>query len=113
MHESILAFKKRRYLWAASTLTIACLLAYWLQDPQEPPSGGTRLGYALGTLAALMIVCLTGFGIRKRRYHSTAGTLQGWLSAHVYFGLALFVIVLFAQRVSVLAGTYTRCLSCL
>jgi hypothetical protein len=94
MHESILAFRKRRYLWAAMTLIVLALLAYWIHDPQEPPNGGTVLGYILGTLGALMILCFTWFGVRKRRYSSTAGTLQGWLSAHVYFGMALFVIVL-------------------
>ncbi len=94
MHTSILAFRKRRYLWAALALTLVSVLLYWLHDPQEPPNGGTVLGYALGILAALMIVWLTWFGVRKRRYNSTAGTLQGWLSAHVYFGIALFIIVL-------------------
>ena len=94
MHESILVFRKYRYLWTATALIVVCLLAYWLHDPQEPPNGGTVLGYTLGTLGALMIVWLTWFGVRKRRYSSTMGTLQGWLSAHVYFGIALFVIVL-------------------
>ncbi len=94
MHESILAFRKRRYLWAAMALTVLALLAYWIHDPQEPPNGGTVLGYTLGTFGALMILGLSWFGVRKRRYSSTAGTLQGWLSAHVYFGIALFVIVL-------------------
>ncbi len=94
MHTSILVFKKRRYLWSALFLTAASLLAYWLYDPQEPHNGGTVLGYALGTLGTAMIAWLTWFGIRKRRYNSTSGTLQGWLSAHVYFGVALFVVVL-------------------
>lgn len=94
MNESILAFRQRRYLWIALALVIVSLLAYWLHDPQEPPNGGTMLGYALGTLGAAMIVWLTWFGIRKRRYSSTVGTVQGWLSAHVYFGVALFIIVL-------------------
>ena len=94
MQPSILAFRKRRYLWAALALTIVSVLAYLIHDPQEPPNGGTTLGYSLGTLGALMIVWLTWFGVRKRRYASTAGTLQGWLSAHVYFGISLFVVVL-------------------
>ncbi len=94
MHESILAFRKRRYLWAALILSALAVVAYVIDDPQEPPNGGTVLGYALGTLGALLIVWLTWFGIRKRRYSSTHGTVQGWLSAHVYLGLALLVVAL-------------------
>ena len=94
MHESILAFRKRRYLWVALVVTALAIIAYLLDDPQEPPNGGTVLGYTLGTIAALLVLWLTWFGIRKRRYTSTRGTMQGWLSAHVYLGLALFVIVL-------------------
>ena len=94
MHESILAFRKRRYLWVALVITALAVVAYLLDDPQEPPNGGTVLGYSLGTIAALLVLWLTWFGVRKRRYSSTHGTVQGWLSAHVYLGLALFVIVL-------------------
>ena len=94
MHESILAFRKRRYLWVALALSGLSVVAYLLHDPQEPPNGGTWLGYALGSLGALLIVWLAAFGIRKRRYSSTTGTLQGWLSAHVYLGVALLVVVL-------------------
>jgi hypothetical protein len=94
MHESILAFRKRRYLWVALVITALAVVAYLLDDPQEPANGGTVLGYTLGTIAALLVLWLTWFGVRKRRYSSTRGTVQGWLSAHVYLGLALFVIVL-------------------
>jgi len=94
MHESILAFRKRRYLWVAVVVTALATLAYVWHDPQEPPNGGTVLGYTLGTIGAILIVWLTWFGVRKRQYRSTAGTAQGWLSAHVYLGLALPVIVL-------------------
>lgn len=94
MQATILSFQKRRYLWAALALTTASLIAYWIHEPQEPPNGGTILGYALGTLGAAMIIWLTWFGMRKRQYASASGTLQGWLSAHIYFGIALPVIVL-------------------
>jgi hypothetical protein len=94
MHESILAFRKRRYLWVALVITALAVAAYLLDDPQEPANGGTVLGYTLGTVAALLVLWLTWFGVRKRRYSSSRGTVQGWLSAHVYLGLALFVIVL-------------------
>ncbi len=94
MHESILAFRGRRYLWVALLIAASSIVAYMIHDPQEPANGGTALGYALGTLGALLIVWLTWFGIRKRRYASTAGTVQGWLSAHVYLGLVLPIVVL-------------------
>ncbi len=54
--------------------------------------GGTWLGYTLGTVGALLILMLLYFGVRKRRYASNAGMVQGWLSAHCYFGTALIVI---------------------
>ena len=94
MQESILAFRKHRYLWASLAIAALAILAYWFHDPQEPPNGGTVLGYTLGTVGTLMIIWLTWFGVRKRSYSSTSGTVQGWLSAHIYLGAALFVVVL-------------------
>ena len=94
MHESLLAFRKRRYLWLALFVSVLAIAAYLLDDPQEPPNGGTILGYTLGTIGALLILWLMWFGVRKRRYASTRGTVQGWLSAHVYLGIALVVVAL-------------------
>ena len=35
---------------------------------------------------------LAFLGVRKRRYSSTVGTVEGWTSAHVYLGLAVLVV---------------------
>lgn len=94
MHESILAFRKRRYLWISLLVSAVAIAAYWIDDPQEPANGGTALGYTLGTVGLILVLWLTWFGVRKRRYASTLGSAQGWLSAHVYLGFALMVIVL-------------------
>lgn len=94
MHESILAFRRRRYLWVSLALVASAIAVYVWHEPQEPPNGGTALGYTLGALSLVLIVWLSWFGIRKRRYGSALGTVQGWLSAHVYLGLALVVLVL-------------------
>ena len=56
MHESFLAFRRRRYLWVAILLSTASIAAFLLDDPQEPANGGTTLGYVLGTLGTLLIV---------------------------------------------------------
>jgi hypothetical protein len=94
MHKNILRFARGRYLLIASALTLACILLYLTQrgDAIQPPNGGTWQGYTLGTIGALLIVWLSLLGIRKRRYHSTLGSVQGWTSAHVYLGTALLII---------------------
>jgi hypothetical protein len=58
----------------------------------EPPNGGTWQGWALGIWAALLIVWLTVLGYRKRSYRSRMGTTQGWASAHVYLGVAVWFL---------------------
>lgn len=91
-HQSILAYARYRYLKLAAALTVAVIALYAWDRPPNGPYGGTWLGYGLGTFGALLIFWLLWFGVRKRQFGSTSGTLQGWLSAHVYFGTALIVI---------------------
>jgi hypothetical protein len=95
MHGSFLNHAGYRYLWLALGLSLLSLIAYVAHQPVgAPPNGGTWLGYTLGTIAALMIVWLTWFGVRKRRYGSGSGSVRGWLSAHVYLGTSLILITL-------------------
>lgn len=93
MHESILAYRGRRYLWVSLVLSAVSIALYAWHDPLSPPNGGTWLGYGLGGVGAALILWLALLGVRKRRYASTLGTVQGWVSAHVYLGLALLVVV--------------------
>lgn len=39
-----------------------------------------------------MVFWMAWYGIRKRRYRSS-GSMQGWLSAHIYLGTALTFLV--------------------
>jgi hypothetical protein len=94
MHDSILTYAKSRYLWFSFALLAGSLTAYLWHDPGGPPNGGTWLGYTLGTIGALLILWLMFFGIRKRRYMNNVGTLRGWLSAHIYLGTSLILVVL-------------------
>jgi len=92
MHQSFLTYARFRYLKLALLLVAGSILAYAWQDPVGGPSGGSWVGYGLGGLGAALIVLLLWYGIRKRRFRSRAGTVRGWLSAHVYLGLSLIVI---------------------
>jgi hypothetical protein len=92
-HYSILEYAKFRWFKAAVVLSTAAAGAYLWHQPPLKPYGGTWLGYTLGTVGAVLILWLLFYGVRKRRYRSTLGTVQGWLSAHVYLGTALIIIV--------------------
>ena len=94
MHASILTHARSRYLWIALGLCLISIVLYIWHDPGVAPNGGTWLGYTLGTVAALLIVWLMLFGIRKRSYSTKMGTTLGWLSGHVYLGTALILIAL-------------------
>lgn len=92
MHESFLRHERWRYLKGAAALCFVAIVIYLWHDPLDGPNGGTWLGYTLGTLGALLIAWLAWLGVRKRQYASNLGTVRGWVSAHVYLGLALLVI---------------------
>ncbi len=92
MHQSFLIYRGFKYLWLAVGMVLAALVVYLIHDPLGPPNGGTWLGYTLGSIGALLILWLMWFGIRKRRYGTGRLSLQEWLSAHVYFGIALIAI---------------------
>lgn len=92
MRESFVNHAGFRYLRWSLILGVASIVAYAWHEPVPAANGGTWLGFTLGTIGALMIFWLLWLGIRKRRYNSRAGTLKGWVSAHVYFGLILLIV---------------------
>jgi hypothetical protein len=92
IHENLLQYRRGRYFWWASGLVAVSIALYLSQGDLQPRNGGTWQGYVLGTAGALLIVWLTLLGVRKRRYASTLGTVQGWASAHVYLGSAVLVV---------------------
>ncbi len=95
MHQSFLLYRRLVFLKLASVLTILSMAAYLIYVPAAglPHNGGTWLGYTLGTVGTVLIFWLMWLGIRKRHYLSRTGSVQAWVSAHVYLGVALVFIV--------------------
>ena len=91
-HQSLLAYANYRYFKVAVVVVALAIGVYVWDNPPGGPGGGTWLGYALGTIGALLILWLLWFGVRKRRYSAAGAPLLGWLSAHVYLGVSLIVI---------------------
>ena len=88
---------RRSRVWQLLTLVgVAALggLYFGHLRTTSDPNGGTLFGLVLGAVGTVLILVLVAFGARKRAYKSTFGTLDGWLQAHIYLGLATVPVVL-------------------
>src|SRR6478735_2791285 len=92
MHQSFISYRRYRYGVIGLALCVIALATYWVDSSRELPSGGTWVGYTLGSVAALIICWLAAYGIRRRSFRLLKGSASGWLSAHVYLGVAALLI---------------------
>lgn len=91
--DTFYSYKSYRYLILNAILVAVLTAVYLLHRPLGGPNGGTVVGYTYGVIGALGIFYLMWFGIRKRSYYAKHTTLKGCLSAHVWLGISLSVIV--------------------
>ncbi|MGZ7041795.1 MAG: hypothetical protein ACXVH7_08400, partial [Thermoanaerobaculia bacterium] len=76
-------------------LLIAVSASYYWYIKQEFPHGGSRWGLGYGIAGYALILLLAFFGIRKRNYRSTFGTMEQWLQSHIYLGVLVLLILFF------------------
>lgn len=91
MHKNLIKYKNYRYLNLTLILSVSSIVLYFTQGLAQPANGGTWQGYVLGVFSTVLILLLTYLGIRKRKYSSKLGTLQGWTSAHVFLGFTVLI----------------------
>jgi len=85
--QSFLVYRRYLYLKASVLVALVTLIVYYTRFPSSDHRGGSTIGYTLGIVAAVLMVWLTWFSRRKRRYAPARVPLADWLSAHVYVGL--------------------------
>jgi hypothetical protein len=93
INETFLNYRQFRWLWFTLAALVLALVVFVVDAPPGGRNGGTVVGYALGAVATLAIVWLMAYGLRKRAYASSLGTVEGWLAAHVWIGIGLLVLV--------------------
>src|SRR4026209_621972 len=76
-------------------LLIGTSASYAYYDRREFTHGGSTFGLAYGIAGTALILLLAFFGIRKRWYRSTFGTLEQWLQSHIYLGLLVLLVLVF------------------
>jgi predicted membrane channel-forming protein YqfA (hemolysin III family) len=76
-------------------LLIAAGASYYRYAQREYPHGGSDMGLAYGIIGTALILLLAFFGIRKRWYRSTFGTLEQWMQSHIYLGVLVLVVLFF------------------
>ena len=89
---NIFDYKQYFYFKIAVVIILVAFVAYLMFEPTVGHYGGSWIGYVLGTISAILVLWMTWYGVRKRRYRGSGAT-QGWLSAHIYLGTALTVLV--------------------
>ncbi len=82
---------RRRFFWYFALTTGS----YAVYASNAYPHGGSLMGVLYGVAGFIIILLLMYFGVRKRNYKSTLGTLQDWLHAHIYLGVLVFFVILF------------------
>lgn len=80
-------------MWISLASALGLLLHYSSYRARTVAYGGSTEGLLYGVVGTALIVILMYLGIRRRSYSSHTGTLQGWVSAHVYLGLLTLLVI--------------------
>jgi hypothetical protein len=93
MGNSFLTYRSGLWLWISAATAVGLVLHYVSYQSRTVAYGGSIEGLLYGVAGTGLIAVLMYLGIRRRSYASSMGTLQGWVSAHVYLGLLTLLLI--------------------
>lgn len=93
MGTSFLTYGSGRWFWISFASAVGLVLHYVNYRSRTVAYGGSIEGLLYGVVGTALIGVLMYLGFRRRSYSSHTGTLQGWLSAHVYLGLLTLLVI--------------------
>lgn len=93
MGHSLLSYGSGRWFWISLASGLGLLLHYFNYHARTVAYGGSTEGLLYGVVGTALIGVLMYLGIRRRSYASRIGTLQEWVSAHVYLGLLTLLVI--------------------
>ena len=93
MENSFLTYRSGRWFWISAATALGLVLHYLSYQSRTVAYGGSIEGLLYGVAGTGLIAALMYLGIRRRSYASSTGTLQGWVSAHVYLGLLTLLVI--------------------
>jgi len=91
--ETVLTARRFRFAKALVVATAAAVAAYAAVDPVGPRGGDSWFGYGAGGTAFALMAWLMWLGVRKRRYAAGRVPLRDWVSAHIYGGILVAILV--------------------
>ena len=91
--ETFINYKSWKWFWITAAIVLIATVWYLIDEPLMPKSGSTLYGYTIGILSGVIMIYLFWYGSRKRRYFAKVTTLREVLSAHIWLGLGLALLV--------------------
>ena len=91
IHQGFLA--SRTWPLIATLICLTAIAAFLFYAPEGRRDGSTVVGYTLGALSAAIVIWLSWLGVMKRRFASSTVRRRNKVSAHVWLGLSLIVLV--------------------